>query len=76
MEVVRAHFRPEFLNRLDEIVLFRRLQRSDMAAIVEIQLARPAQAAGRPEDRAGAGPERLGLAGGRGLRPASMARGR
>ena len=40
MEVVRAHFRPEFLNRLDEIVLFRRLQRADMAAIVDIQLAR------------------------------------
>ena len=39
MAAVRAHFRPEFLNRLDEIVLFRRLQRSDMAAIVEIQLA-------------------------------------
>ncbi|MDR3534343.1 MAG: ATP-dependent chaperone ClpB [Rhodopila sp.] len=39
MKVVRQHFRPEFLNRLDEIVLFRRLQRSDMAAIVEIQLA-------------------------------------
>jgi ATP-dependent Clp protease ATP-binding subunit ClpB len=39
MEAVRAHFRPEFLNRLDEIVLFRRLQRSDMAAIVLIQLA-------------------------------------
>src|SRR5580704_10393808 len=39
MEAVRAHFRREFLNRLDEIVLFRRLQRSDMAAIVEIQLA-------------------------------------
>jgi ATP-dependent Clp protease ATP-binding subunit ClpB len=36
--VVRRHFRPEFLNRLDEIVLFRRLQRSDMARIVEIQL--------------------------------------
>ena len=35
----RQHFRPEFLNRLDEIVLFRRLQRSDMAAIVDIQLA-------------------------------------
>ncbi len=35
-----AHFRPEFLNRLDEIVLFRRLQRSDMATIVEIQLDR------------------------------------
>jgi ATP-dependent Clp protease ATP-binding subunit ClpB len=40
MEVVRGHFRPEFLNRLDEIVMFRRLQRSDMAAIVEIQLGR------------------------------------
>jgi ATP-dependent Clp protease ATP-binding subunit ClpB len=39
MKVVRQHFRPEFLNRLDEIVLFRRLQRSDMASIVEIQLA-------------------------------------
>jgi ATP-dependent Clp protease ATP-binding subunit ClpB len=38
MAVVRAHFRPEFLNRLDEIVLFRRLQRSDMATIVQIQL--------------------------------------
>ena len=40
MRVVRDHFRPEFLNRLDEIVLFRRLQRSDMAAIVSIQLER------------------------------------
>jgi ATP-dependent Clp protease ATP-binding subunit ClpB len=40
MNLVRANFRPEFLNRLDEIILFRRLQRSDMAAIVEIQLER------------------------------------
>ena len=40
MRVVREHFRPEFLNRLDEIVLFRRLARSDMAAIVDIQLGR------------------------------------
>jgi ATP-dependent Clp protease ATP-binding subunit ClpB len=38
MAAVRAHFRPEFLNRLDEIVLFRRLQRADMATIVNIQL--------------------------------------
>ena len=38
MGVVRGHFRPEFLNRLDEIILFRRLQRSDMASIVQIQL--------------------------------------
>jgi ATP-dependent Clp protease ATP-binding subunit ClpB len=40
MNAVRAHFRPEFLNRLDEIILFRRLQRADMAAIVTIQLKR------------------------------------
>ncbi|GGC59332.1 chaperone protein ClpB [Siccirubricoccus deserti] len=39
MRAVRDRFRPEFLNRLDEIVLFRRLARSDMAAIVDIQLA-------------------------------------
>ncbi len=40
MNVVRGRFRPEFLNRLDEIVLFRRLARSDMASIVNIQLDR------------------------------------
>jgi ATP-dependent Clp protease ATP-binding subunit ClpB len=40
MRVVREHFRPEFLNRLDEIVLFARLRRTDMASIVRIQLAR------------------------------------
>ncbi len=39
MRAVRDHFRPEFLNRLDEIVLFRRLGRADMDAIVTIQLA-------------------------------------
>ncbi|HXP77291.1 MAG TPA: ATP-dependent chaperone ClpB [Stellaceae bacterium] len=40
MELVRGAFRPEFLNRLDEILLFRRLSRKDMAGIVDIQLAR------------------------------------
>jgi ATP-dependent Clp protease ATP-binding subunit ClpB len=40
METLRAAFRPEFLNRLDEILLFRRLQREDMAAIVRIQIDR------------------------------------
>ncbi|MCP5387656.1 MAG: ATP-dependent chaperone ClpB [Novosphingobium sp.] len=40
MEVVRSHFRPEFLNRLDEIVLFHRLGQEHMAPIVEIQVAR------------------------------------
>ncbi len=38
MEVVRASFRPEFLNRVDEILLFRRLSREDMNGIVKIQL--------------------------------------
>jgi ATP-dependent Clp protease ATP-binding subunit ClpB len=38
MAVVRQHFRPEFLNRLDEVILFRRLQRSDMAAIARVQI--------------------------------------
>ncbi|MBC7153718.1 MAG: ATP-dependent chaperone ClpB [Rhodobacteraceae bacterium] len=38
MEAVRAHFRPEFLNRLDEMVIFDRLSREDMVGIVEIQL--------------------------------------
>ncbi|MEG6507714.1 ATP-dependent chaperone ClpB [Methyloligella sp. 2.7D] len=40
MEVVRAHFRPEFLNRVDEIILFHRLKRDQMRAIVDIQLQR------------------------------------
>ena len=40
MQVVRAHFRPEFLNRVDEIILFHRLRRQDMGAIVDIQFAR------------------------------------
>ncbi|MBJ7439555.1 MAG: ATP-dependent chaperone ClpB [Sphingopyxis sp.] len=40
MEVVRAHFRPEFLNRLDEIVLFNRLAQQHMSGIVDIQIAR------------------------------------
>ena len=39
-EAVRAHFRPEFLNRLDEQIIFDRLNRADMAGIVEIQLKR------------------------------------
>ncbi|MBO7350492.1 MAG: ATP-dependent chaperone ClpB, partial [Acetobacter sp.] len=40
MQAVREHFRPEFLNRLDEIILFSRLQKKDMANIVDIQIAR------------------------------------
>ena len=40
MDSVRAHFRPEFLNRIDEIILFSRLGRDQMAGIVRIQLSR------------------------------------
>jgi ATP-dependent Clp protease ATP-binding subunit ClpB len=40
MDVVRSSFRPEFLNRIDEIILFRRLEEQHMGAIVDIQLKR------------------------------------
>ncbi|MEO0944504.1 MAG: ATP-dependent chaperone ClpB, partial [Pseudomonadota bacterium] len=40
MDAVRAHFRPEFLNRLDDLIVFDRLNRADMDGIVDIQLAR------------------------------------
>jgi ATP-dependent Clp protease ATP-binding subunit ClpB len=40
MEIVRSHFRPEFLNRLDEVILFHRLAAEHMAPIVDIQVQR------------------------------------
>jgi ATP-dependent Clp protease ATP-binding subunit ClpB len=40
MTVVRAAFRPEFLNRVDEIILFHRLKKTEMSRIVDIQIAR------------------------------------
>jgi ATP-dependent Clp protease ATP-binding subunit ClpB len=43
MAVVRASFRPEFLNRVDEIILFHRLRRDEMSKIVDIQMARLAR---------------------------------
>ena len=43
MEAVRTHFRPEFLNRLDETIIFDRLGRKDMDGVVDIQLARLAR---------------------------------
>ena len=48
MEIVRGAFRPEFLNRLDEILLFHRLFKAQMASIVDIQIGRVAK---RLEDR-------------------------
>ncbi|SPF79321.1 Chaperone protein ClpB [Aliiroseovarius pelagivivens] len=47
MDAVRAHFRPEFLNRLDETIIFDRLSREDMDGIVEIQLGRLTKRLGR-----------------------------
>ena len=43
MAVVKGHFRPEFLNRVDEIILFHRLKRANMGAIVDIQMRRLAR---------------------------------
>jgi ATP-dependent Clp protease ATP-binding subunit ClpB len=43
MGIVRAHFRPEFLNRVDEIILFHRLKREHMGKIVDIQMQRLAK---------------------------------
>ncbi|HZH27721.1 MAG TPA: AAA family ATPase [Azospirillaceae bacterium] len=40
MRALRSTFRPEFINRLDDVLLFRRLDRAEMARIVDIQLAR------------------------------------
>jgi ATP-dependent Clp protease ATP-binding subunit ClpB len=42
-EALRAHFRPEFLNRIDEIIIFDRLQREEITTIVDLQLARVRQ---------------------------------
>ena len=40
MDIVRGHFRPEFLNRLDDIIMFHRLREDQMVEIVDIQIAR------------------------------------
>ena len=76
MEAVRAHFRPEFLNRLDEIILFHRLTRANMDKIVDIQIGAARQAAGRPQDRHRAGRQGARLAGAMPATIRSMARGR
>jgi ATP-dependent Clp protease ATP-binding subunit ClpB len=57
MEIVRAHFRPEFLNRLDEIILFHRLGAEHMAPIVDIQVGRVAKLL--KDRKSVAGPGRL-----------------
>ena len=69
MGEVRANFRPEFLNRVDEIILFHRLKRENMGSIVDIQMQRLAQAARGAQDRAEARRQGARLAGREGLRP-------
>jgi len=43
MAAVQAHFKPEFLNRLDEVLIFHRLERGELRAIVDVQLERVRQ---------------------------------
>ena len=62
MAIVRASFRPEFLNRVDEIILFHRLQKSEMSRIVDIQMQRLSKASGGSQDRDHARSERARLA--------------
>ncbi len=76
MAAVRAHFRPEFLNRLDEIILFHRLSRANMDKIVDIQIGRFAQTARRPQDRDRARRQGARMVGGMPATIRSMARGR
>ena len=50
MDALREHFRPEFLNRIDEIIFFHALGREHMKRIIDIQIARPAEAARGAQD--------------------------
>ena len=68
MAEVRTKFRPEFLNRIDEIILFHRLKREQMATIVDIQIGAAAEAAGRSQAHARAGRHGAHLACQHGLR--------
>ena len=67
MAVVRASFRPEFLNRVDEIILFHRLKRSQMGRIVEIQIGRLQKLLDDRKIKLGLDPSARGLARRQGL---------
>ena len=58
MDAVRAHFRPEFLNRLDETIIFDRLTRDDMSGDRHDPASPSGQAAGGAQDHAGSGSRR------------------
>ena len=67
-EAVRQHFRPEFLNRLDEQIIFDRLKPGGHGADRGDPVETAGGAAGRSQDHAGTGQRRAEMAGGRGLR--------
>ena len=69
MAVVRASFRPEFLNRIDEIILFHRLKRNEMTRIVDIQMRAAGEAAGGSQDQDRARARGARMAGRKGLGP-------
>ena len=71
---MRSAFRPEFLNRVDEIILFHRLRREDMDKIVEIQLKRLEKLLADRKITLDARPRRDRVAGGQGYDPAYGAR--
>ncbi|MDR1826734.1 MAG: ATP-dependent chaperone ClpB [Methylobacteriaceae bacterium] len=74
MAVVRQAFRPEFLNRIDEIILFHRLKREQMSAIVDIQLQRLQRLLQDRKITLGMTPEARGWLAGKGYDPAYGAR--
>ena len=76
MDALRAHFRPEFLNRVDEIIFFHALDRAHMKQIIDIQLRGLAQAARRSEDPRGADRRRQGTSSSRRATTRPTARGR
>ena len=76
MAEVRAHFRPEFLNRIDEIILFHRLKREQMGRIVDIQMERLGEAARGSQDRDRRSTPRRATGSPRGATTRPTARGR
>ena len=74
MTVVRAHFRPEFLNRIDEIILFQRLSRANMDSIVRVQLERVEKLLADRRMAIALSPEALHWLGDRGYDPVYGAR--
>ncbi len=74
MQAVRSHFRPEFLNRIDEIILFRRLGRAQMDSIVRIQLSRVEQRLAERRINLTVSPDALHWLGERGYDPVYGAR--